>query len=88
MANVTPLFHFSLPKTMGLNGILPRACTSEYKIEPIEQCIKREILGLQPKQKISTKDGIVVNQWFGISNDELRRAKHPRRKKDNRPRKA
>lgn len=64
-------------------GKLIRQCTAEYKIEPIEQFIKRNILGLKPKGKVPK--GVYIEQWFGISSDETKRAKHPRRKKDNRP---
>lgn len=75
---------FFISQGAGKDGILPRACTSEYKIEPLEQYIKREILGLKPRKHVP-KD-IFINQWIGISMDERKRAKPPRRKLDNRPR--
>lgn len=48
-----------------------RKCTSEYKIVPIERWIIRELLGIRrngrrPKQP-------VVEQWYGISIDEVQR---------------
>jgi len=57
----------------GSIGMVRRQCTSEYKIAPIEKFIRREILGLKPRQrapKIHT-----IDQWFGISLDEIQRCK-------------
>ncbi|MCL2645409.1 MAG: hypothetical protein FWD61_00220 [Phycisphaerales bacterium] len=54
----------------GVRGILRRQCTSEFKIGPVERFIRRELLGLAKGQK-APKD--CVEQWFGISADELRR---------------
>ena len=55
------------------NSILRRQCTNEYKIQPIERHIRREILGLKPRQKAPRE--VVVRQWFGISSDEMRRVR-------------
>jgi len=60
----------------GNQGMIRRQCTSEYKIQPIEKFIRREILGLKPRQR-APKD-VVVDQWFGISWDEIGRAKESR----------
>lgn len=59
----------------GDKGMIRRQCTREYKIEPIERFIKREILGLKPYQRVERD---CVEQWFGISADELRRVRASR----------
>lgn len=59
----------------GSVGRVKRQCTSEYKIVPIENFIRREILGLSPRQRAPKK--AVVDHWFGITSDERRRAKPP-----------
>lgn len=53
----------------GATQMIRRQCTKEYKIEPIERHIKREILGLRPRQRAPKE--IVVEQFFGISVDEV-----------------
>lgn len=53
-------------------GRRPRQCSKEYKVEVIERCIRREILGLRPRQRVPKDHGIV--QHFGISLDEAGRA--------------
>lgn len=68
----------SLPYfTAGANGdrggMVRRQCTAEYKIEPIEQFIRREILGLKPRQRAAKH--VQVVQWRGISADEIYRVK-------------
>jgi len=57
----------------GNKGMIRRQCTSEYKIYPIEKYIRREILNLKPRQHIPK--GTMIDQWFGISGDELRRVR-------------
>jgi hypothetical protein len=57
--------------TMAANGeksITRRQCTKEYKVDPVERAIRRQVLGLKPRQRIP-KDVKVV-QWFGLSYDE------------------
>ena len=49
-----------------------RACTSDYKIQPILNLIKSKC-DIKRAQK-----NITVTQWIGISWDELQRAKNPR----------
>lgn len=53
-------------------GITRRQCTREYKIEPIEKWIRRELLELQPRQRIPRD--VLVCQLFGFSTDEPQRA--------------
>lgn len=54
----------------GSVGKINRQCTKEYKIEPVERCIRREVLGLAPRKR--AKPGS-VEHWFGISTDEPQR---------------
>lgn len=74
--------HFiSLPiYTLGPNGergmVGQRQCTKDYKIIPIEREIRR-LLGLKRGQRWPSET--VVEQWFGISTDEIRRVRTPRR---------
>lgn len=56
----------------GSTGMIRRQCTREYKIEPIEKFIRRELLGLERGQRAKPES---VEQWFGISSDEMRRAR-------------
>lgn len=56
---------------------LPRQCTSEYKIRPIEEFHRREVLGLKFRERAPKTP--VVNVWIGISLDEERRATPPGR---------
>ena len=49
-----------------------RQCTREYKIDVIERTIRRELLGLKPRQRIP--NGVTVMQAYGISIDEAGRS--------------
>ncbi len=53
-------------------GTLMRQCTKAYKIEPILKEIRRQ-LGLPFRARVPS--GVVVEQWIGISTDEVTRAK-------------
>lgn len=55
----------------GSRGILKRTCTLEYKITPIQRKI-RQLLGFKKGQRV--KDAH-VEQWIGISYDEMTRMK-------------
>lgn len=57
----------------GGTGIARRQCTAEYKIQPIEQFIRGEILGLKKGERVPL--GTLVEQWRGISADEAQRMK-------------
>lgn len=52
-------------------GMGRRQCTKEYKIDVVERTIRRELVGLQPRQRMP-KD-IKVVQYFGLSYEEMRR---------------
>jgi hypothetical protein len=54
----------------GGRGMLRRQCTSEYKITPIEQHIRRDLLATKRVPR-----GVRVEQSMGISLDEVHRVK-------------
>ena len=56
-------------------GQLKRQCTSEFKIEPIQQKV-RALMGLGKGEQ--APKGIAVVQWIGISTDEAARMKPSR----------
>lgn len=60
----------------GNAGMTRRQCTREFKIQPIERFIRRDLLGLKHGER-GPKD-IVVTQWIGISTDEMQRMKESR----------
>ena len=53
-------------------GKLRRQCSKEYKLEVIERAIRRDIIGMEPGQRVPK--GVHVNQYFGISLEEGGRA--------------
>lgn len=62
----------------GERGQIRRQCTYEYKIGPIEKCIRRDVLGLKPRQRAPKE--LTVRRWYGISYDEqqrMRDSEHP-----------
>jgi hypothetical protein len=76
---------FTASEGTGDEGRLWRQCSKEYKIIPIQQAIRREVLGLAAGKRV--KKGVVVHQYMGISLDESgrawrigrqKRAKYPR----------
>jgi hypothetical protein len=52
-------------------GSLRRQCTKEYKIDPIDKYIRRELFGLKHGQWMPRE--VVVRKWFGITSDEAQR---------------
>lgn len=62
----------------GAVGKLRRQCTAEYKIEPIEKYLRREVLGLAPRKH--APKAVQIVQWRGISTDEASRMKPSRHK--------
>lgn len=65
----------SIPAFQGVDGkctgITRRQCTSEYKTNVVESCIKREIVGLKKGQRFPSD--VRVNQIIGLSFDETSR---------------
>lgn len=57
-------------------GRLRRQCTREFKIQPIERFIRRELLGLNHGERAPKTP--VITQWIGISWDEMQRMKASR----------
>jgi hypothetical protein len=62
----------------GKVGMVRRQCTAEYKIEVVNRTIRRELLGLKPRQQVP-KD-VMIHQYFGISTDEAARAERAKRR--------
>lgn len=61
-------------------GMSRRQCTNEYKIQPVRQKI-RDLLGLKKGERaITKKREFSVEQWIGISLDEITRIKAARDK--------
>ncbi len=67
-----PVFMFNKE---GKKSIARRQCTREYKLEPIRRKM-RELCGLKFRQVMPRKDW--VEQWIGISTDEIFRMKEAR----------
>jgi len=59
-------------KPDGEIGQTLRQCSKDFKVEVVERCIRRTVLGLQPRQRVPRSTSI--HQYFGISADEARRA--------------
>lgn len=68
---------FFIKNPDGSQGRMTRQCTKEYKIQVVERWIRRVLLGLPPKARVPK--GVLVRQWFGISEDEATRAAFPGR---------
>jgi len=67
-------FHTRAPD--GTRGMGMRQCTGDYKIAPIQKFLRREVLGLKPRQRAPKEP--VIQQLLGISFDEATRAKESR----------
>lgn len=61
---------FTKNRNTGEKGIIMRQCTSDYKIQPINQKV-RELLGYKPRQQVKE----LVHMWKGITTDEVARIK-------------
>jgi len=66
---IIPAFTSATPGETG--GMLRRQCTAEYKINVVEQVIRRQVVSLQPRQRMPK--GTKIIQYFGLSYDEPRR---------------
>lgn len=62
-------------------GRTKRQCSKEYKIDVIERTIRRDVLGLKPRQRIPRS--VVIYQYFGISLDEGGRAQRIQKRMSN-----
>ncbi len=63
---------FTVNAETGKKGMLMRQCTNDYKIQPIRKKI-RELLGVGYYKHV--KKNVWVEQWIGISKDEITRMK-------------
>lgn len=54
------------------HGRMRRQCSMDYKVRVLNRTIRREVLGVKPKQRIPRD--VKVHQYFGISWDEKSRA--------------
>jgi len=78
--SASPPFFTASPSGVG-EGILMRQCTRDYKVAPIQRKL-RELTGYKPRQRIPAH---TVEQWIGISQDEIQRMKDaPEKWCDNR----
>ena len=66
---------FTQETITGKKGMIMRQCTNDYKIQPIKKKI-RELCGVEYKKHFP-KDKY-VEQWIGISKDEIQRMKPAR----------
>jgi hypothetical protein len=64
-----PAFTSNEPGKPG--GLLRRQCTAEHTIDVAERIIRRQVVGLEYRQRMP--GGIKVVQYFGLSYDEPRR---------------
>lgn len=62
----------------GKVGMVRRQCTAEYKIAVCDRAIRRELLGLKPRQRVPK--GVTLHQYFGISTDEAARAERAKKR--------
>lgn len=56
----------------GDKGLIRRQCTKEYKTQIVERAVRRDVLGLKPRQRVPVN--VTIRQWIGISYDEQARA--------------
>lgn len=62
---------FTSPTPGQTGGMLRRQCTAEYNIDVCERITRRQVVGLEPRQRIP--EGVRIVQYFGLSYDEPRR---------------
>ena len=62
----------------GSAGMAKRQCTSNYKVTPVHKFLRRKIMKLKYRQRAPKE--LQIQQWLGISADEMRRMRQPRDK--------
>jgi hypothetical protein len=67
---------FTSPEPGKTGGMLRRQCTAEYKINVVERVIRRQVVGLEYRQRMPK--GVKVVQHFELSFDEPRRVSEER----------
>jgi hypothetical protein len=76
---------FTLNHSTGAVAIMPRRCTSDYKVDVVEKAIREELLMLKRRQRWPRE--LVVHQLFGLSLEECGRAGRVAKAFENGPRK-
>jgi len=69
----------SIPTFTAGGGIGRRQCTMDYKVAVIERTIRRDIVGLKPRQRFPVDD-VHVHQYLGLSFDEAKRVLRVRKR--------
>lgn len=71
--------------TRGPNGLgkVKRQCTTDYKIAEVERGIRRDLLGLRPRQRMPS--GTMIHQYMGISLDEAGRMVRAKKREQEKP---
>lgn len=69
----------TIPAFTANGGMGKRQCTKEYKLEVINHTIRREIVGLKPRQRFPVKD-VSIHQYMGLSFDEAKRVLRVRKR--------
>jgi hypothetical protein len=72
--------HLTRPAGKFQEGRVRRQCTVEYKVEVVEKAIRRELVGLQYRQRMPKS--IHIHQYLGISLEEVGRAKRAAKRFD------
>lgn len=67
-----PMYVLNVVGTEQKIGAIRRQCTREYKVEPVNEFIRRELLRLRKYQTAATG---AVEVWIGISTNEVQRAR-------------
>lgn len=65
---------YTVSKTTQAVGLTRRQCTKEYKTEVIEKCVRQDIFGLKPKERIAGR--YFSHTYLGLSAEETRRVKN------------
>lgn len=66
----------------GNKGMIRRQCSREYKVDPIERFIRREVLKLRKGERAKINDEAprhLLEQWIGFSTDEMKRVRMSRK---------
>lgn len=77
-SHARPPFYVKVMQANGsafTDGMIRRQCTGDYKIDPIMKEVRR-LIGLVPRQRWPKE--VRVEQWIGISMDEVIRRKESR----------
>jgi len=62
---------FAVDERTGARGMIPRQCTRDFKIRPIERAVKQHLFGLESRQHVPRN--AQIEQVLGLSYDEPKR---------------